>query len=107
MGICTSTKDLWLKLEKTCQIKREYTEEIPIKDEKEDSSINKGKYSPQSFNFDNVDIEFSPASKEEYSDTIEESFVSIYPMEEVEEELSKIKQKVDGILVNTTMTMII
>jgi hypothetical protein len=95
MGLCTSAKELWMKLEKMYQIKREVIEDIPIKDEKEDSAINKGKDSPQSSNCNNVDIEFSPASKEEDSDTIEENFVSIYPMEEVEEELSKIKHKVD------------
>jgi hypothetical protein len=33
-----------------------------------------------------VDIESSPASKEEDTDTIKECSVSIYPMEEVEEE---------------------
>jgi hypothetical protein len=79
---------------KMYQIKREDTEDIPIKDEEEDSTINKGKDSPQSFDCNNVDIEFSPASKEEDLDTIEECSVSIYPMEEVEEELSKAKQKV-------------
>ena len=66
------------------QIKNEDTEDIPIKDEDEDSTINKGKDSPQYFNCNNVDIESSPASKEEDSDTIKECFVSIYPMEEVE-----------------------
>jgi hypothetical protein len=85
MELCTSAKDLWMKLEKVYQIKREYTKAIPIKDEKEDSAINKDKDSPQYFDFNNVDIEFSPAIKEEDSDTIEESYVSIYPMEEVEE----------------------
>ena len=34
----------------------------------------------------NVDIESSPARKEEDSDTIKECSVRIYPMEEVEEE---------------------
>ena len=34
----------------------------------------------------NVDIESSPTSKEEFSDTIKECSVIIYPMEEVEEE---------------------
>jgi hypothetical protein len=43
IGICTSSKDLWLKLEKMYQIKSEDTEDIPIKDEVEDSAINKGK----------------------------------------------------------------
>jgi hypothetical protein len=43
----------------------------------------------------NVDIKISSASKEEDSDTITECFVSIYPMEEEEEKLSKAKEKVD------------
>jgi hypothetical protein len=80
---------------KIYQIKRKDIEDIPIKDEEEDSTINKGKYSPQSSNCNNVDIKISPASKEEDLDTIEECYVSIYPMKEVEEELSKVKQKVD------------
>jgi hypothetical protein len=63
MGLCTYAKDLWLKLENMYQIKREDTEDIPIKDEEEDSAINKGKYSPQYFDCNNVDIEFSPTSK--------------------------------------------
>jgi hypothetical protein len=95
MGLCTSAKDLWLKLEKMYQIKREDTEDISIKDEKEESFINEVKDSPQSSDCNNVDIEFSPTSKEEDSDTIEKIYVNIYPMEEVEEVLSKIKQKVD------------
>jgi hypothetical protein len=95
IGLCTSTKDLWLKLEKMYQIKNEDTEDIPIKDEDEDSTINKGKDSPQYFDCNNSDIESSPASKEEDSDTITKCSVSIYPMEEEEEELSKAKQKVD------------
>jgi hypothetical protein len=77
------------------RIKREDTKDIPIKDEEEDSAINKGKDSPQYSNCNNVDIEFSPTSKEVDSDTIEECFDITYPMEEVEEELSKAKQKVD------------
>jgi hypothetical protein len=36
MGLCTSSKDLWMKLEKVYQIKRQDKEGIPIKDEKED-----------------------------------------------------------------------
>ena len=53
---------------------------------REDSTINKGKDSPQYFYCNNVDIESSPASKEEDTDTIKECSVSIYPMEEAEEE---------------------
>jgi hypothetical protein len=95
IGLCTSTKDLWLTLEEMYQIKRQDTKDIPIKDEEEVSVINKVKVSPQYFDCNNVDIESSHASKEEYSDTIKECFVSIYLMEEVEEELSKAKNKFD------------
>jgi Zn-finger protein len=62
---------------------------------REDSAINKGKESPQSSDCNNVDIEFSPASRKEDSNTITKCFVSIYPMEEEEEKLSKAKEKVD------------
>ena len=37
---------------------------------REDSAINKGKDSPQSSDCNNVDIELSPASREEDSNTI-------------------------------------
>jgi hypothetical protein len=70
IGLCTSTKKLWLKLEEMYQIKRQDIEDIPIKDEEEDLAINKGKESPQYFDCNNVDIKSSPASKEEDSDTI-------------------------------------
>ena len=73
-----------MKLEGTNQTKIQDTEYIPIKDEQEDSAINKGKDSPQYFDCNNVDIESSPTSKEEDSYTIKECSVSIYPMEEVE-----------------------
>jgi hypothetical protein len=95
IGICTSSKDLWLKLENMYQIKNEDTEDIPIKDEDEDSTINKVKDSPKYFDCNSSDIESSSASKEEDSDTITECSVIIYPMEEEEEKLSKAKEKVD------------
>jgi hypothetical protein len=76
---------------KMYKIKREYTEDIPIKDKEEDSVIDKGKDSSQSSDCNNVDIKISLANKEEDLDTIEECYVSIYPMKEVEEELSKVK----------------
>ena len=94
IGLCTSSKDLWMKLENMYQIKSECIEDIPIKDEDEDSAINKGKDSPKYFDC-NSDIGSSLASKGEDWDTITKYFVSIYPMEEEEEELSKAKQKVD------------
>jgi hypothetical protein len=93
--LCTSTKNLWLKLENMYQIKNEDTEDIPIKEEDEDSAINKVKESPQYFDCNSSDIESSSASKEEDSDTITECSVIIYPMEEEEEKLSKAKEKVD------------
>ena len=83
IGLCTFAKDLWLKLEKMYQIKSKYIEDIPIKDEDEDSTINKSKDSPQYFDCNRSDIESSSASKED-SDTIIECSVSIYPMEEEE-----------------------
>jgi hypothetical protein len=95
IGLCTSAKDLWMKLENMYQIKNKDTEDIPIKDEDEDSTINKSKDSPQYFDCNSSDIKSSSASKEEDSDTITKCSVSIYPMEEEEEELSKAKEKVD------------
>jgi hypothetical protein len=87
IGLCTSAKDLWIKLEKMYQIKNEDIENIPIKDEYEDPTINESKDSPQYFDCNSIDIESSSTSKEEDSDTITKCFVSIYPMEEEEEEL--------------------
>jgi hypothetical protein len=46
------------------QIKGKYTKDFPIKNEDEDSTINKGKDSPKYFDCNNSDIESSPASKE-------------------------------------------
>ena len=59
-------------------------------------NINSGQVVNKSIKkINDVEIESSPASKEEDSNTIEECSVSIYPMEEVKEELSKEKQKFD------------
>jgi hypothetical protein len=63
IGLCTSTKDLWIKLEKMYQIKNEDIEDILIKDEDEDSAIIKSKDSPQYFDCNSSDIESSSASK--------------------------------------------
>jgi hypothetical protein len=50
-------------------------------------SVNSGQVVAKSIRTNNnVDVESSPASKEEDSDTIKECLVRIYPMEEVEEE---------------------
>jgi hypothetical protein len=70
IGLCTSTKDLWINLEKMYQIKNKDTEDIPIKYEYEDSSINKSKDSPQYFDCNSSDIESSSTIKEEDLDTI-------------------------------------
>jgi hypothetical protein len=45
------------------QIKNEDTKDIPIKDEYEDSTINKSKDSPQYFDCNSNDIESSSTSK--------------------------------------------
>jgi hypothetical protein len=77
------------------QIKNKDIEDIPIKDEDEDSAINKSKDSPQYFDCNSSDFESSSTSKEEDLDTIRKFSVSIYPMEEEEEKLSMAKEKVD------------
>jgi hypothetical protein len=91
MGQCTSAKDLWLKLEKTYQGKKEDTKDNSIKN-------NEGKESPQSSDCNNSkcdDVEcFSTCEEEDLEIVCEESDDN-YPMEEVEEELSKLKKKVD------------
>jgi hypothetical protein len=81
IDLCTSTKDLWINLEKMYQIKNKYIEDIPIKDEDKDSAINKSKDSPQYFDCNSSDIESSNASKEQDSDTITKCSFSIYPVE--------------------------
>jgi hypothetical protein len=61
MGECTSTKDLWLKLEKVYQGKKEDTEDNSIKD-------NEGKDSPKSSDYNNSkcdDVECSSTNEEE------------------------------------------
>jgi hypothetical protein len=91
MGQCTSTKDLWLKIEKTYQSKKEDLEDNSIK-------INEGKESPKT-----PDCNISKSDYVEYFSTSEEEKLEIvcvelddsYPMEEVEEELSDLKRKVE------------
>ena len=91
MGQCTSTKDLWLKLEEIYQNKKEDTKDNSIKN-------NEGKESPKSSNFNDSkcdDVEcFSTCEEEDLEIVCEESYDN-YPMEEVEEELSKFKNKFD------------
>jgi hypothetical protein len=103
MGQCTSAKDLWLKLEKTYQGKKEDTKDNSIKK-------NEGKESPQSFDCKNSkcdDVEcFSTCEEEDLEIVCEESNDN-YPMEEVEEELSNLKTKVDWGLYEYNMTIVI
>jgi hypothetical protein len=83
MGQCTSSKDLWLKLENTYQGKMEDTKHNSIKN-------NEGKEYPQSSDCNNDkcdDVEcFSTCEEEDLEIVCEESYDN-YPMEEVEEEL--------------------
>jgi hypothetical protein len=75
MGECTSTKDLWLKLEKVYQ-------------DKEDNSIkdNEGKYSPKYYD-DNAPSEVEISLKNEEENIVEDCV-------DEEEELLKFKEKV-------------
>jgi DNA repair exonuclease SbcCD ATPase subunit len=124
MGQCTSAKDLWLKLEETYQRKKEDLKDNSIKNNEgkespkssicndskcddvgkkedlEDNSIkiNEGKESPKT-----PDCNISKCDDVEYFSTSEEENLEIvcvelndsYPMEEVEEELSELKRKVE------------
>ena len=89
MGQSTFAKDLWLKLEKTYQGKKEYTEDNSIKN-------NEGKESTKSFDCNNYkcdDVECFSTSEEK---NIEEVCVEPddnYPIVE-EEDLLKLKVKV-------------
>jgi hypothetical protein len=68
IGQCTSAKDLWLKLEKTYQGKKEDREDNPIKDVKHDQAINEGKDSPKFSDCNSPkcnDTNFSLENKEE------------------------------------------
>jgi hypothetical protein len=91
MGQCTSAKDIWIKLEKTYQGNKEDTKYNSIKN-------NECKESPQSSDCNNYkgdDVEcFSTCEEEDLEIICEESYDN-YPMEEVEEELLKLKKKVD------------
>ena len=61
--------------------------EVVISKDCKIKSVNSGQVVAKSIRIDNdVDIKSSPANKEEDLDTIKERSVSIYPMEEVEEE---------------------
>jgi hypothetical protein len=90
MGQCTSAKDLWLKLEKTYQRKKEDLEDNSIK-------INEGKESPKSPDCNiskSDDVEYFSTSEEENLEIVCVELDDSYPMEEVEEELSELKRKV-------------
>jgi hypothetical protein len=91
MGQCTSTKDLWLKLEETYQTKKEDAKDNSIK-------INEGKEYPKT-----LDCNISKCDDVEYFSTSEEENIEIvcvdsndsYPMEAVEVELSELKRKAE------------
>jgi hypothetical protein len=90
MGQCISTKDLWINLEKTYQRKMEYLEDNSIK-------INEGKESPKSPNCNiskSDDVEYFSTSEEEKLEIVCVELDDSYPMEEVEEEPSELKNKV-------------
>jgi hypothetical protein len=67
MGQCTSTKDIWLKLEKTYQSKKEDTKDNSIKN-------NEGKESPKSsiYNYSKCDYVGKKEDLEENSIKINE-----------------------------------
>jgi hypothetical protein len=124
MGHYIAAKDLWLKLEETYQSKEEDLEDNSIKNNEgkespkssicndskyddvgkkeylEDNSIkiNEGKESPKT-----PDCNISKCDDVEYFSTSEEEYLEIvcveldhgYPMENVEEELSELKRKVE------------
>jgi hypothetical protein len=89
MGQCTSAKDLWLKLEKTYQGKKEDTEDNSIKN-------NEGKESPKSSDCNNSkcdDVECFSTSEEENLEVVCVESDDSYPIDE-EEDLLKLKDKV-------------
>jgi hypothetical protein len=108
IGQCTSAKDLWLKLEETYQSKKEDLEEISNegkescddvgkKEDLEDVS-NEGKESSKTLDCNNLkcdDIEYFSTSEEENLEIVCRESINCYPMEEVEEKLSELKEKVD------------
>jgi hypothetical protein len=87
----TSAKDLWLNIENTYQRKKEDTKYNSIKN-------NEGKQSPKSSDCINSkcnEVEcFSTSEEQDLEIVCVESYDS-YPMEEVEEELSKLKRNID------------
>jgi hypothetical protein len=129
MGQCTSTKDLWLKLEETYQSKKEKVdiedhsikiikgkespktldciiskcdlEKISSEDStKEDpkSISNEDLESPKTLDCNNSkcdDVEFFSTSEEENLEVVWIKSIDCYPMEEVEEKLLKLKNKVE------------
>jgi hypothetical protein len=86
---CTSAKDLWLKLKKTYQEKREYIEENSIKK-------SEGKDSPKSSDCNNSkcdDVECFSTSEEENLEVVFVESDEIYSIVE-EEDLLNLKDKV-------------
>jgi hypothetical protein len=91
MGKFTSAKALWINLEKTYQRKKEYLEDNSIR-------INEGKQSPKSPDCNiskSDDVEYFSTSEEENLETVYVELDDSYPMQEVEEELSELKNKVE------------
>jgi hypothetical protein len=90
MGQCTSTKDLWLKLEETYQSKEE-------KEEFEDHSIKiiKGKEHSKVLECNDDDDEFLSTSEEEDVDIVCVKFDGIYPMKRIEGNLLKIQKEIE------------
>jgi hypothetical protein len=88
---CTSTKDIWLKLEEIYQRKKDDTKYNSIKN-------NEGKESPKTPNC-NIskcdDVEYLSTSEEENIEIVCVELDDSYPMEEVEEELPELKRKVE------------
>jgi hypothetical protein len=111
MGQCTSTKDLWLKLEETYQRKKEDIEDNSIKKNEGKESCddvgkeeyledisNEGKESPQTLDCNNSkcdDVECFSTSEEENLEIVCVEFDGSYPMERIEEELSELQNKVE------------
>jgi hypothetical protein len=123
MGQCTSAKDLWLKLEETYQSKKEKkdiednsikthegkespktlgciiskSDDVGKKEDLEDIS-NEGKESTQTLDCNNSkcdDVEFFSTSEEENLEVVWIKSIDFYPMEEVEEKLLELKEKVE------------
>jgi hypothetical protein len=113
MGQCTSTKDLWLKLEETYQSKEEKEEiedhSIKIIKSKESSKTleciiskcdfenisNEGKEHSKALECNDDDDEFFSTSEEEDVDIVCVKFDGIYPMKKIEGNLLKLQKEIE------------